>query len=65
MKIELYNNDIMIDLDNVMYKDYNEETQYRKVLFSKYDLDFSPIHLLKGEKTLMELSFQETKKELI
>ena len=65
MKIEIYNTDIKIDLDNVMFKDFNEETQYRKGLLSQVNIDFSSINTLKGEKTLMELAFQETKKELI
>ena len=48
-----------------MFKDFNEETQYRKGLLSQVNIDFSSINTLKGEKTLMELAFQETKKELI
>jgi hypothetical protein len=64
MKIEIYNNDIKIDLDNVMFKDFNEETQYRKGLLSQVIIDFRPITTLKGEKTLMELAFQQTKNEL-
>ena len=65
MKIEIYNNDIKIDLDNIMFKDFKEETQHRKNLLSKVELDFSSISKLKGEKTLMELSFQATKNELV
>ena len=64
MKIEIYNKDIKIDLDNVMFKDFNEETQYRKGILSQVIIDFSPITTLKGEKTLMELAFQQTKNEL-
>jgi hypothetical protein len=52
-------------LDNIMFKDFNDETQYRKNLLSNFDIDFSSISTLKGEKTLMELSFQHTKKELV
>lgn len=65
MKIEIYNDDVKIDLDNVMFKDFKEETQYRKGLLSKVEIDFSSISKLKGDKTLMELSFQATKNELI
>ena len=65
MKIEIYNDETKIELDNVMFKDFNEETQYRKDLLSKIEMDFTSISKLKGEKTLMELAFQETKKELI
>jgi hypothetical protein len=65
MKIEIYNNEIKIDLDNIMFKDFKEETQYRKDKLSKVELDFSSISKLKGEKTLMELAFQHTKNELV
>jgi hypothetical protein len=65
MRIEIYNDETKIELDNVMFKDFNEETQYRKDLLSKIEMDFTSISKLKGEKTLMELAFQETKKELI
>jgi hypothetical protein len=65
MKIEIYNDDIKIDLDNVMFKNFNSETQYRKELLTWFNLDFSSISTLKGEKTLMELAFQHTKNELV
>jgi hypothetical protein len=65
MKIEIYNNEIKIDLDNVMFKNFNSETQYRKELLTWFNLDFSSISTLKGEKTLMELAFQHTKNELV
>lgn len=65
MKIEIYNDDIKIDLDNIMFKDFNAETQYRKDLLTWVDIDFSSISTLKGEKTLMELAFQHTKNELV
>ena len=65
MKIEIYNEEIKIDLDNIMFKDFNKETQYRKGVLSLVEIDFSSISKLKGEKTLMELAFQATKKELV
>lgn len=65
MKIEIYNNEVKIDLDNIMFKDFNEETQYKKGLLSKVNIDFSSINTLKGEKTLMELAFRDTKNELV
>jgi hypothetical protein len=65
MKLEIFNEETKIDLDNVKFKDFTEETQYRKDLLSKFNLDFTSISTLRGEKTLMELAFQETKKELV
>ena len=65
MKIEIYNDEIKIDLDNVMFKDFKEDTQFIKDKLSKVELDFSSISKLKGEKTLMELAFQHTKNELV
>lgn len=65
MKIEIYKNETKIELDNVILKDYSEEIKQKKDEFNNNILDFSSISILKGEKTLMELAFQETKKELI
>lgn len=48
-----------------MFKDYTEEIVNKRKLLLENEPDFSSISLLKGEKTLMELAFQEIKKELV
>lgn len=65
MRIEIYNNETKIELDNIVIKDYTDDLKEKRDEFSKNEIDFSSISTLKGEKTLMELAFQETKKELI
>jgi hypothetical protein len=43
--------------------DFNKDTQDKKNIFALFDLDFSSIGLLRGEKTLLEKSFQQQKAE--
>ena len=54
-----------IDLKNVMFKNYTEQTQNLKDKLNNIIIDFSMIHSLVGEKTLLEQSFQDTKKQII
>ena len=65
MRIEIYNDETRIELENIIYKDYSDDIKQKRDEFNEKELDFSSISTLKGEKTLMELAFQETKKELI
>jgi|LauGreDrversion4_2_1035121.scaffolds.fasta_scaffold1013353_2 hypothetical protein len=53
-----------IDLKNVMFKDFREETQLIKNKLMDENIDFSSIKKLIGEKNIMELAFQQTKVEL-
>jgi hypothetical protein len=64
--IEIYNNNEKIDIKSISLIDrFNEEMITKKDLLSSVKLDFSSISRLRGEKTLMELSFQHIKKELV
>ena len=54
-----------IDLKNVMFKDYTEQTQNLKEVLNNIVIDFSSISTLKGEKTLLEQAFQDTKKQIL
>jgi hypothetical protein len=54
-----------IDLKNVMFKDFREETQLMKNKLMEESIDFSSIKKLMGEKNIMELAFQQTKVELL
>jgi hypothetical protein len=54
-----------IDLKNVMFKNYTEQTQNLKDKLNNIIIDFSMIHSLVGEKTLLEQSFQDTKKQIL
>jgi hypothetical protein len=65
MNIEIYNNKTKIDFDNILYKDFSEETTKMKELFSLNEVDFSSITKLKGSKDIMELAFQQEKLEHI
>ena len=62
MKIEKDN--IEINLKNVMFKDFREETKLMKNKLMDENIYFSSIKKLIGEKNIMELAFQQTKAEL-
>jgi hypothetical protein len=63
MNIEIYLDAAKLDISNVSVMDFNKDTQDKKNILSLFDLDFSSISLLKGEKTLLEKSFQQQKAE--
>ena len=54
-----------LDLKNIMVKDFTQETQNLKEVLNNIVIDFSSINTLKGEKTLLEQAFQDTKKQII
>jgi hypothetical protein len=63
MKIEIYLDAAKLDITNVSIRNFNKDTQDKKELLSKYEIDFSSMSNLKGEKTLLEKSFQQQKAE--
>ena len=63
MNIEIYLNSEKLDIKNISITDFNKDAQDKKNNLSLVDLDFSSISLLKGEKTLLEKSFQQQKAE--
>jgi hypothetical protein len=65
MKLEIYNNETKIDFDNILYKDFSEETTKKRELLNLNEMEFSSITKLKGSKDIMELAFQQEKLEHI
>jgi hypothetical protein len=65
MKLEIYNDGTKIDFDNIIYKDFIEETTKKRELLTLNEVDFSSITKLKGSKDIMELAFQQEKLEHI
>lgn len=63
MKIEIYLDAAKLDISNVSVKDFSKDTKDKKNLLSLFEIDFSSIKSLKGEKTLLEKSFQQQKAE--
>lgn len=63
MNIEIYLDVAKLELSNVSLKEFNKNTQDREKLSSLYDIDFSSISQLKGDKILLEKSFQQQKAE--
>jgi hypothetical protein len=54
-----------LDLKNVTVKDFTKEAQDFKDKLNNIIIDFSSINTLKGEKTLLEQAFQDTKKQIL
>jgi len=63
MKIEIYENEQLLDLENIYIRENNFEIDDIKDNYKEYDVDFSYIKHLKGEKIILELAFQHEKKE--
>lgn len=55
-------NDTELDVKNILLN--NEMLKKRENLFN-IDIDFSSIKSLRGDKKILELTFNDTKKELI
>jgi hypothetical protein len=63
MKINIYLNEAELDINNINVTDFNKNTQNLKDDLSMTKLDFSSIRTLKGDKKLLEKSFQQQKAE--
>ena len=56
---------MILDFENLLVTDYSELLEETKDFYKDSRIDFSSVHQLRGEKTIMELSFQQTLKESI
>jgi hypothetical protein len=65
MKIEIHENENLIDLSNVSVTDYKAEIDKKREQLHDIVVDFSVIKILKGDKNIIDLSFQDSKNELL
>ena len=65
MNIEIKLHNYHIKLENVVVTDYSSDFDKLRKSFENNIIDFSTISRLKGEKTMLENSFQQTKQELL
>lgn len=65
MKIEIFENEEKIDLSSLIITNYTDELYKIRENVIMYEFDLSSIKSLKGEKNLLEKSFEDIKKELI
>jgi hypothetical protein len=56
---------MILDFENLLVTDYSELLEETKDFYKDSRIDFSSVNQLRGEKTIMELSFQQTLKESI
>lgn len=65
MNIEIKLHNYHIKLENVVVPDYSANFDKLRKNFENNIIDFSTISRLKGDKTMLENSFQQTKQELL
>lgn len=65
MKIEIYIDAAKLDLSNLSITNYGELNEKLKDDFSKTELDFSSIGLLKGNKEILQKAFLNQKAECL
>jgi hypothetical protein len=56
---------MILDFENLLVTDFEQLLEKTKNHYNGHRIDFSSINQLRGEKTIMELSFQQTLKESI
>lgn len=57
MKIEIKINEEVLDLSNLSIKDFGEDLIKNKELLAQFELDFSSINKLKGDKDILKVAF--------
>ena len=65
MNIEVKLHNLQFKLENIIIPDYSSNYEKMRISFEKHFIDFSSITTLKGEKLILEDTFQKTKKELL
>lgn len=63
MKIEIYRNEELIEMENILITDFGEFLNSQKDRRRNLEIDFSVIKTLQGEKNILEQAFQDEKKE--
>jgi hypothetical protein len=64
-KIEIYNNEERVNLGDLFITNFGLEVQIIKPAYQDAYLDFTSIKKLKGNKELLEKTFQDVKDDLI
>ena len=65
MNIEIFKNEKQLNVKDSISVNYADNVKIQVKVLPYMDINFESIAQLKGEKKLMELAFQHTKKELI
>ena len=65
MNLMIFENETLIDTNNLSVTDLGDILTQQKNKMKAIPLGFSCITTLKGEKNILEQSFQDTKKEML
>lgn len=61
--MNIYKNDVELDIKNITFNNFKKEIVEKKEILESQEIDFSSIHKLKGDKNILEVAFQNIKKE--
>lgn len=61
--MEIYKDGIELDIKNISFNNFKQEIKEKKEILENQVIDFSSIHKLKGDKNILEVAFQNIKKE--
>lgn len=65
MYIQIFKDNERLDFENILFKDFKEDTNKFVDVLRLTTIDFSSINKLKGEKTLLEKAFRDEKTEIL
>lgn len=61
--MNIYKDGVELDIKNISFNNFKEEVKEKKDILENQQIDFSSIHNLKGDKHILEVAFQNIKKE--
>lgn len=61
--MNIYKDGIELDIKNISFNNFKQEVKEKKEILENMEIEFSSIHKLKGDKNVLEIAFQNIKKE--
>ena len=61
--MKIYQDTNEIEIKNLAFKNYGDDVSKLKRKLENIDIDFKSIHLLRGNKELLQKAFKEVKEE--
>lgn len=61
--MNIYKDGVELDIKNISFNNFKQEVKEKKEILENHVIDFSSIHKLKGDKNILEVAFQNIKKE--
>jgi hypothetical protein len=61
--MNIYKDGVELDIKNITFNNFKKEVKEKKDILENQEIDFNSIHKLKGDKHILEVAFQNIKKE--